>query len=82
MQISDQIAQIQSAVKQYGYTAEVASPDLVHVRNGKQILCATVTTIGAPAVAGVGVERIYDGRKALCGAIVRDAIMAALTGVR
>jgi len=70
MNISDKISKIQEAVAQFGFSAVVASNDLVIVRNNKGQDCANVTT--------TGVERKYAGAKTLCGALVRNAINSAI----
>ena len=68
--ISEQIGNIQSAVQQFGFTATVASNDLVVIRNRKNQNCAHVTASG--------VEQKYAGSKNLCGALVRNAITSAI----
>ena len=70
MNISDKISAVQSAVSQFGFSAAVASNDLIVVRNTKQIVAAHVTNSG--------VEQKYAGAKNQCGALVRNAIVAAL----
>ena len=70
MNISDKIAKIQESVNQFGFTATVASNDLVLVKNKKGLICANVTA--------AGVEQKYAGAKNLCGALVRNAINAAI----
>ena len=67
--ISDKIAKIQDAVLQFGFSASVASNDLVIVKNKKGQICANVTIDG--------VEQKYAGAKNLCGALVRNAIKSA-----
>jgi len=68
--ISDKIAKIQDAVLQFGFSASVASNDLVIVKNKKGQICANVTNDG--------VEQKYAGAKNLCGALVRNAINSAI----
>lgn len=70
MNISDKISKIQEAVAQFGFSAAVASNDLVVVRNKKGQVCANATSRG--------VEQKYSGAKNLCGALVRNAINAAI----
>jgi hypothetical protein len=70
MNISDKISKIQEAVAQFGFSAVVASNDLVIVRTKKGQDCANVTT--------TGVEQKYAGAKNLCGALVRNAINSAI----
>lgn len=68
--ISDKISQIQQAVSQFGFSAVVASKDLVIVRNKKGQDCANVTA--------TVVEQKYAGAKNLCGSLVRNAINSAI----
>lgn len=68
--ISEKIGAVQGAVAQFGFTATVASNELVIVRNGKGQLCARVTESG--------VEQVFAGAKNLCGALVRNAIKGVL----
>jgi hypothetical protein len=68
--IAESISAIQAAVSQYGFSAMVASSDLVIVRNSKNELVALVTT--------AGVEQKYRGAKNLCGSLVRNAITSAM----
>ena len=70
MNISDKISQIQAAVAQFGFTASVASNEMVIIRNKKAQIVASVTDSG--------VEQKYAGAKNLCGALVRNAIKAAI----
>ena len=67
--ISDKISKVQDAVSQFGFTATVASNDLIIVRTKKGLHCANVTANG--------VEQKYAGQKNLCGALARNAIAAA-----
>jgi hypothetical protein len=68
--ISDKLSKIQQAVSQFGFSAVAASNDLVVVRTNKGLDCANVTA--------AGVEQKYAGKKNLCGALVRNAINAAI----
>lgn len=70
MNISDKISKIQEAVSQFGFSAVVASNDLVIIRNKKGQDCANVTK--------TGVEQKYAGAKNLCGSLVRNAINSAI----
>ena len=70
MNISDKISKVQEAISQFGFTATVASNDLIIVRTKKGLHCANVTANG--------VEQKYAGQKNLCGALARNAINAAL----
>ena len=70
MNISDKLPQVQAAVLQFGFSAAAASNELVIVRNRKNQVCANVTT--------AGVEQKYAGAKNLCGALVRNAIIAVI----
>ena len=70
MNISEKISEIQFAVSQFGFNAVVVSNNLVIVRNGKNVTCAHVTA--------AGVEQKYSGAKNLCGALIRNAINAAV----
>ncbi len=69
MNVSDKISKIQEAVAQFGFSAVVASNDLIVVRNRKGQNCAHVTSNG--------VEQKFAGAKNLCGALVRNAINRA-----
>jgi hypothetical protein len=68
--IADKISKVQEAVSQFGFSAVIASNDLIVVRNGKGQDCAHVTANG--------VEQKFAGAKNLCGALVRNAINRAL----
>lgn len=68
--ISDKISKIQEAVSQFGFSASIASNDLVVIRNKKGQVAASVSENG--------VEQKYCGSKNLCGALVRNAINAAI----
>jgi hypothetical protein len=70
MNISDKISKVQDAVAQFGFSAVVATNDLIIVRNKKSEICANVTA--------AGVEQKYAGAKNLCGALVRNAINSAI----
>ena len=67
------LATISTAVAKYDMTARMTG-DLVSVYK-KGRLAGTVTMDGT-------VDRKYDGKQTLMGALVRDAITAALKGVR
>ena len=67
-------AAVSNAVAQFGYTARITGVS-VSVYNAKGRLAGMVDGNGA-------VDRKYDGRKALMGALVRDAIVTALQGVK
>ena len=68
--MTDKLTKIQAAVEQFGFTAEMQGTNAVLVRNSKKVVCATVTDSG--------VEQKFAGAKNLCGALVRNAIVAAL----
>ena len=68
------LATISTAVAKYDMTARMTG-DLVGVYNKKGRLAGTVTMDGT-------VDRKYDGKQTLMGALVRDAITAALKGVK
>lgn len=68
--ISDKISKIQAAVAQFGFTASVASNEMVIIRNKKGIIVANVTDAGT--------EQKYAGSKNLCGALVRNAINSVI----
>ena len=70
MSISDKIAAVQAAVEGFGFSAVVASNDLIVVRTRKGVTCAEVTERG--------VEQKYAGSKNLCGSLVRNAIRGAI----
>jgi hypothetical protein len=67
------LATISTAVAKYDMTARMTG-DLVSVYNKKGRLAGTVTPEGI-------VDRKFDGKQALMGALVRDSITAALKWV-
>lgn len=64
------LATISTAVAKYDMTAR-STGDLVGVYNKKGKLAGTVAADGV-------IDRKFDGKQALMGALVRDAIVAAL----
>lgn len=64
------LATVSTAVAKYDMTARMTG-DLIGIYDKKGKLSGTVSADGA-------IERKYDGRQALMGAIVRDAITVAL----
>lgn len=68
------LATISTAVAKYDMTARAAG-DLVGVYNKKGRLAGTVAQDGT-------IDRKYDDKQALMGALVRDAIVAALREVK
>jgi hypothetical protein len=69
--IAEKIANIQQAVAEFHFSAVVASNDLIIVRNKKTQICAEVTD--------TGVIQKYIGGKNLCGSLVRNAIIRAIS---
>lgn len=63
--------EIDVAVAKFGFSTEMCSGGMVLVRDKKMRLAARVHTDGT-------IERVYEGRHAICSSLVRDAIVSAL----
>lgn len=63
---------VSAAIAKFGFTARPTG-DLVSVYNAKGRLAGTVDASG-------NIDRKFEGKQALMGALVRDAISTALKG--
>jgi len=69
------LEKIQAAIAKFpSFSAEQDSADLIVVRNKKGQISAKIT--------GEKVEQVKAGRQNLCGALVRNAIAAAIQGAK
>jgi hypothetical protein len=69
----------------YGFRLDLRE-DRVNLLNSRDVLCARVMVAADLSLPPLGggfprIERMQQGQKQLCGALVRDAIVAALKAV-